>query len=90
MIPTNLETLYDILTVWFSRFEGTDGVTISFNNLGMKITVYWVYPDSDKLCTAQYSITKEEMEQGVNFDDMEEHIMNEIERQHMVWEVGEE
>lgn len=90
---TNLEAVYDILVVWFSRFEGAHDISIHLTEHGISITACWFYPenpDDRQLAHVQYTLSRQEMENCIEYPILEEKIMNEIERVHMKWEVGEE
>lgn len=87
---TNLEVIYDALTVIHSRFEGVDGISIYFTERGMVITASWQYTDLEKICTVQYVLSREDFESCIVVEDLEKTILDKIESQHMLWEVGEE
>lgn len=87
---TNLEVIYDALTAIHSRFEGVEGISVYFTESGLVITATWMYRDIEKMLTVQHVISREEFENCIEMNTLEETVFNEIERQHMVWEVGEE
>ena len=92
-MTTNIETIYDALTVWFTRLEGISDIAVYMSEMGMVITAHFINENKDidnQQMTAQYVISKEEMQSGIDFDGLEKHIMNKIQSSHMLWEVGEE
>lgn len=96
-MTSNLETLYDILTVYHSRFEGVTAINVQLNETGIAIQAVWdvsaneVYPEGGRIEVTKF-IHKQEMEsiQDDNGEHFEKHILDFIESIHMKWEVGEE
>lgn len=94
-MTTNIETIYDALTVWFSRLDGVESVSVGISELGFLIHANFISENKDtnhQQMTVSKFITRSHMEQlsPENFNEMEKLIMDEFQRQHMLWEVGEE
>lgn len=94
-MATNLETIYDALTVWFSRLDGVESVSVGISELGLLIHASFINENKDtnhQQMTVSKFITRAHMEQlsSDSLDEMEKLIMDEFQRQHMLWEVGEE
>lgn len=96
-MSSNLETLYDILTVYHSRFEGVSGIIIQFGEYGMSIQGVWnVPPTDDHPEGGRIEITKfipkvemENLPDGAG-EHLEKLSLDFIETLHMKWEVGED
>ena len=89
-MQTNIELVYDVLTAWFSKFNGIRNIWIRFGELGMEVGADWIL--GDKTGQYRYLISRDIMEnaEAEFFPLCEKSLMEKIERAHSFWEVGEE
>ena len=83
---TNLDILYETLREWRDRFPNVHCISVSlFDNGELRIRVDW-----KNNYHSIYVVTEQYINSSYGMDSMGERILNEIERQYMLWEVGEE
>jgi hypothetical protein len=83
---TNLDMLYETLREWRDRFPNIECITVSlFHDGYLFIHVNW----KNDLHSV-YELTEQEINSAYGLDAIGECILNEMERQYMLWEVGEE
>lgn len=89
-MQTNIELVYDVLSSWFSKFDGIHDVCVKFSEMGLEIGATWTL--GERVGSYRYVIPRQIMEnaEAEFFPLCEKSILEKIETSHMVWEVGEE
>jgi len=83
---TNLDVLYETLREWRDRFPNIECITVSlFDGGNLHIRVDWKNDFH-----SMYIIPERDINSAYGLEYLGERILNEMERQYMLWEVGEE
>jgi hypothetical protein len=88
---TNLDMLYETLREWRDRFPNILCISLFlFDDGEFRIRVDWKITSIHPAPSVTYSISEEEINSAYGLEEIGERILNEMERQYMLWEVGEE
>lgn len=90
---TNLEVIYDAMTVWLTELDGATSIQVELSELGLGIKVLFHTESSipeNKDATCVIFISREQIEQVVDSESLEKWFLDKIKSAHSLWEVGEE
>ena len=83
---SNLDIFYETLREWRDRFPNVHCISVFlFDDGELRIRVDW-----KNNYHAVYVITEQNINNSYGMEEIGEHILSEMERQYMLWEVGEE
>lgn len=88
-MSSNIETIYDILTTWITKFDFVETVTVGLTREGGMLMVVFHCEGYMKL---EHIITQYEMENMTSevLESLEHYLFDKLERHYKIQEVGEE